>query len=214
MEQELTQRRRPPAVLVEQNVDRREQLMRMGDIACRELPEMLGLERVEHAHVAHRQGNCGLGGGVEQAGALPARRRVALVDRPAEPHGRAGDQQRMQARRVAGPLVEQVLQAAADLDGENVHIGIGAGSAEPEPQPVREGPHAGGAGNFQGRGVVFHRRPRPGLEPHAAAARIRVFEAGRRLRPGPDPFAHESVHRLKMRHFSSIPIVVHCKLLP
>nr|WP_201728351.1 hypothetical protein [Acidocella sp. C78] len=203
MAEKPPQPRRPPARLVEQYVHRREQFVRMRDASGGEFPEMLGLQRIENPDVAHRQRGWRLRCGIEQADPLPSLRRVLRADWPAHPSGGAGDQQRMQARRIAGPLVEQVLQAAADLDREEIDERIGAIAAEPQPQPVGEGSHPRGAGNLQGRGLGFLNRSRPGPQPHPALVRICGFKPRRRLWPCPDPVAQVTVHALKLRHFSS-----------
>lgn len=120
MKQELPQGRRPPAGFTHQNIDRREQLMSVRDVMHGELVELLGFERIEHPHVAHRQGDRRLRRAIERPDGPPARRVVVLRDRAAQPHRRTGHQQRVQARRIARALVEQVLQAAAHLDGKQI----------------------------------------------------------------------------------------------
>ncbi|HEX7391311.1 MAG TPA: hypothetical protein VF286_14470 [Acidiphilium sp.] len=204
MKQELPQGRRPPAGFVHQNIDRREQFVGVGDVVDREFAELFGFKRIQHPHVAHRQGDRRLRRAVEQAGRLPARPRVVFGDRTAQPHERAGDQKRVQARRVARAFVEQVLQAAANLDGEQIDIHIARCAAETEPEPVRKGAHPRRAGDFQGRCVVFLCRAGPCLEPGSLPLDIGLLKARRGLRPSPDSFAHKNVHRLKIHHFRSI----------
>jgi hypothetical protein len=84
--------------------------MGVGDAGGCEFIELSWFERVEHAHVAHRQGDGGFGLALEQADGLPAWRVVLAVDAAFEPDRGAGDQERMQARRVAGAFVQQGLR--------------------------------------------------------------------------------------------------------
>jgi len=100
--------------------------MGVGDIVRSEFIELPRFQRIEHPHVADRQGDRGLRRAVEQANGLPAWRIVLLRDAAFEPYGGAGDQERMQAGCVAGAFVEQILQAAADFDGEDIRYYVAA----------------------------------------------------------------------------------------
>lgn len=122
-----------------------------------EFVELPGFEGVEHPHVAHRQGDGGLRLVLEQADGLPAGGVVVFGDAALQPDRRAGNQQGVQAGRVAGAFVEQVLQTAADFDCEDINEWVGCGAAEPEPQSVGKGAHAGGTWDFQRGRVVFQR---------------------------------------------------------
>ncbi len=175
--------------------------MGMGDAGGREFIELPWFERVEHAHVADRQGDGGFGLAFEQANGFPAWRIVLAADAALEPDRGAGDQERMQARRVAGAFVEQVLQAAADFDRENIDERVGRAAAEPEPETIGKGAHAGGARNFQRGCVVFAGGTRPRFQPDAVTAGVGHFEARWGLRPGPNAFAHVAVECLKTHHF-------------
>ncbi|HQT60416.1 MAG TPA: hypothetical protein PLV07_00640 [Acidiphilium sp.] len=203
MEEKPPQPWRLPARLIKQYVHGSEQFVRMRDAAGGELTEMLGFQRVKNPDVAHWQGNRRFWRCVEQADPLPSLCRILRADRPAHPPGGAGDQQRMQAWRIARPLVEQVLQAAANLDCEQIDEPVGVAAAKPQPETVRKGSHPRCAGNFQGRGLAFLHRPGPRPQPNAALVRICRFEPRRGLWPCPDPVAQVTVHALKLRHFSS-----------
>lgn len=115
--------------------------MRVRDVVGRELLEMLRFQGVKHSHVAYRQGDRRHRLTVEQADGAPARLLVMFGDAPLHPGGGARNQQGMQARRVAGTLVEQVLQAAANLDRENVRYYVAPATkpeiAPQEPQDTR-----------------------------------------------------------------------------
>ncbi|MCW8307253.1 hypothetical protein AruPA_09420 [Acidiphilium sp. PA] len=166
-----------------------------------ELVELARFQRIKHPHVAYRQGYSDVRFAIEQADGAPARYIVLFGDRAFEPHSRTGNQQRMQAWRVAGPFIEQILQTAADFDGENINERVRRRAAEPEPQPVGKGAHACGTGDFQGRCIIFRSRSRPRFQPDAMTPCVGGLEAGWGLRPGPDAFAYEAVECLKTHHF-------------
>ena len=192
---------RAPTCLIQQNVDRREKLMRMGDVVGGEIAEQARLQRIEHADVAdgHHQRRPRL---VLQQTRHPPARRVAIFGQAApEPGGRTGRQQRMQARRIARALVEQILQTAADLDREQVDIRVFRRAAEPEPQPVRKCAHPPRTRDFHGRSLRIIRRAGPCAQPCAADERIGVLQPGRGLRPMPHTVAHDRIHGLKASHF-------------
>ncbi len=175
--------------------------MRMGNVMRGELVELARFQRVEHPHVAHRQSDRGFRFALEQADGAPARDIVLLRNRAFQPNRRAGNQQRMQARRVAGSFVEQILQAATHFDCENIDERVSRRAAEPEPQPVRKGAHARSTGNFQGRCIIFRSRSRSGFQPDAMTPCVGGLEARGGLRPGPDAFAYEAVECLKTHYF-------------
>lgn len=175
--------------------------MSMSDIVRGEFVEMSRFERVEHPHVPHRQGDRGVRFALEQADGLPAWRVVLLGDAALEPDGRARDQKRMQARRVARTFVEQILQTPADFDREDIDERVRCRAPEPEPQPIGKRAHPCRSRNLERGSVVFRGRTGARLEPDALSPRIGHFEPRRRLWPGPDAFTHETVECLKTHHF-------------
>lgn len=80
--------------------------------------ELPRLERIQHPNIAYRQHQRPAGRLIEQAGRLPARHRLIARNRAEQPSERAGYQQGMQARRVTRAFIKQILQPAADFNGE------------------------------------------------------------------------------------------------
>ncbi len=107
--------------------------MGVSQAAAGEFLELPRFERIEHANITHRQHQRPGWFLIEQAGCAPTRDRLGARNRAEQPGEWAGDQQGMQARRVARAFIEQILQATTDFDGKQIDIRIIGIAAEPQP---------------------------------------------------------------------------------